>query len=44
MIGYVMFGTNDLLKASSFYDKVLAPLEILKTDIDESYIGYANKS
>ena len=44
MIGYMMFGTNDLLKSSSFYDKVLAPLEILKTDIDESYIGYANKS
>jgi len=26
MIGYVMLGTNDLAKAKSFYDAVLAPM------------------
>ena len=44
MIGYVMFGTNNLIKSSDFYDKILAPLEIVKRNIDQSYAGYANKN
>ena len=43
MIGYAMFGTNDLIKSSDFYDKTLAPLEIVKRNIDQSFVGYANK-
>tara|TARA_Y100001960_G_C14155566_1_gene578166 strand:+ start:110 stop:490 length:381 start_codon:yes stop_codon:yes gene_type:complete len=43
MIGFAMFGTNDLIKSSDFYDKTLAPLEIVKRNIDQSFVGYANK-
>ena len=44
MIGYAMFGTNDVSKSSVFYDKILAPLDIIKVLIDNDYIGYANKT
>mgnify|MGYP001192646714 FL=1 len=44
MIGYAMFGTNDVSKSAGFYDKILAPLDIIKVEIDNYYIGYANKA
>ena len=44
MIGYVMFGTNDVSKSTGFYDKILTPLDIIKIEIDNNYIGYANKA
>ena len=44
MIGFIMIGTNDLLKSSSFYDVVLAELDIVKVHISERYIGYAKKN
>ena len=44
MIGYAMFGTNDVSKSSGFYDKILSPLDIIKVKIDNDYIGYANKA
>ena len=44
MIGYAMFGTNDVSKSSGFYDKILSPLDIIKVEIDNDYIGYANKA
>ena len=30
MIGYVMVGTNDLTKATKFYDTILVPLGLCK--------------
>ena len=44
MIGYAMFGTNDVSKSSGFYDKILSPLDIIKVEIDNDYIGYVNKA
>ena len=44
MIGYAMFGTNDVSESSGFYDKILSPLDIIKVEIDNDYIGYANKA
>ena len=44
MIGFIMIGTNDLVKSSSFYDVVLAELDIVKVHISERYIGYAKKN
>ena len=44
MIGYAMFGTNDVSKSTGFYDKILTPLDIIKIEIDNNYIGYANKA
>ena len=39
-IGFVMVGTNDLEKASKFYDAILAHLEMKRVKITERYIGY----
>ena len=44
MIGYVMVGSNDLSKSSIFYDDIFAPLGIVKTEIDQDYIGYAHNN
>ena len=44
MIGYAMFGTNDVSKSSMFYDKFLSLLDIVKVEIDNDYIGYASKA
>ena len=44
VIGFVMVGTNDLKKASKFYDAVLAHLDLKKVTITERYIGYGHSS
>ena len=43
-IGFVMVGTNDLEKASKFYDAILAHLEMKRVKITERYIGYGHSS
>ena len=44
MIGFVMVGTNDLEASSKFYDEVLATLGLVKVELAERYIGYAQKN
>ncbi len=41
MIRYVMVGTNDLLRASRFYDAVLNPLALTRVDSNTDYLAYA---
>jgi len=41
MIGYVMVGTNDLTKATKFYDTILAPLGLLQAERTATYTAYA---
>lgn len=43
MIGYVMVGTNDLPRATQFYDSVLATLDLVRVESNERYVGYAPK-
>ena len=43
MIGYIMFGTNDLKKSIKFYDSFLNKLDLVKTDYQNEFVGYANK-
>ena len=42
VISFVMVGTNDLEKSTSFYDKILAVLGLKKVTITERYVGYSN--
>ena len=41
MIGYVMVGTNDLTKATKFYDTILVPLGLLQAERTATYTAYA---
>lgn len=41
MIGYVMVGTNDLTKATKFYDTILVPLGLLQAEHTATYTAYA---
>ena len=43
MIGWVMFGTNDLEKSKKFYDNFLEKLELVKALDEKEYVGYAKK-
>ena len=38
MIGYVMVGTNDLERASRFYDALLEPLALVRVESDPDYV------
>jgi catechol 2,3-dioxygenase-like lactoylglutathione lyase family enzyme len=40
MLAYVTLGTNDLDRAGTFYDAVLAPLGIVRRSASEGEIGY----
>lgn len=42
MIGYVTIGHNDITKATTFYDAVMAPLDYERTffDADSGWVGY----
>ncbi len=42
VISFVMVGTNDLEKSTSFYDKILAVLGLKKVTTTERYVGYSN--
>jgi catechol 2,3-dioxygenase-like lactoylglutathione lyase family enzyme len=41
MIGYVMIGTNDLNRATRFYDATLAPLGLVQVERVETFTAYA---
>jgi len=43
MIGFVMVGTNNLEKATKFYDTLLDVIELERVVTNEKYIGYASK-
>ena len=43
MIGFVMVGTNNLDKATNFYDILLDAIELKRVVSNEKYIGYASK-
>ena len=44
VIGFVMVGTNDLVKSSKFYDAILIHLGLKRVSITERYIGYGYSS
>lgn len=41
MIGYVMVGTNDLARATEYYDAVMAPLGLVNVGGDSQFVAYA---
>ena len=43
MIGFVMVGTNNLDKATKFYDILLDTIELQRVVTNEKYAGYASK-
>ena len=43
MIGFVMVGTNDLNKATKFYDILLETIDLKRTVNNEKYVGYSSK-
>ncbi len=43
MIGYIMYGTNDLNKSINIYDSFLTKLDLVKTDNQKEFVVYANK-
>lgn len=43
MIGFVMVGTNNLDKATKFYDTLLNTIELQRVVTNEKYAGYASK-
>ena len=43
MIGYVMFGTNNLKESTAFYDSFFEKLGIIKVEIEKEYVGYGIK-
>ena len=44
MFAFVTIGTNDIIAATQFYDKILLPFDIIKVESDQRYVGYANKN
>ena len=43
MIGFVMIGTNDLSKATKFYDILLEVINLKRVITNDKYIGYSTK-
>ena len=43
MIGFVMVGTNNLDKATKFYDTLLDTIELQRVVTNKKYAGYASK-
>ena len=43
MIGYFMYGTNNLEKSSKFYDSFLSEIQMVKVEDENEFIGYAKK-
>ena len=44
MIGYVMVRTNDLARATLFYDVVLKPLDLIRFEDNPDYLAYAPRA
>ena len=42
MIGFVMVGTNNLLDACKFYDKILSSIDLVQVLSTDRYVGYAS--
>jgi predicted lactoylglutathione lyase len=42
MIGFVMIGSNDLNKATKFYDILLEVIDLKRVITNEKYIGYSS--
>ena len=43
MISFVMVGTNNLVKATKFYDTLLDTIKLQRVVMNEKYAGYASK-
>ena len=43
MIGFIMVGTNDLDKATNFYDVLLETINLRRSITNREYVGYAQK-
>ena len=43
MIGFEMIGTNDLSKATKFYDILLEVINLKRVITNDKYIGYSSK-
>ena len=43
MFSFVSLGTNNLKKSKLFYDKLLGSIDIVKSEEEDSYVGYAKK-
>ena len=43
MIGFVMIGSNDLNKATKFYDVLLEVINLKRVITNKKYIGYSSK-
>ena len=43
MIGYFMYGTNNLEKSTKFYDSFITELEMVKVENENEFVGYAKK-
>ena len=43
MIGYFMYGTNNLEKSAKFYDSFIRELEMFKAEDENEFVGYAKK-
>lgn len=41
MIGYVMVGTDNLERATEFYDALLAPLGLVRVELDDRWAIYS---
>ena len=44
LFGFVMVGSNDLIRSAKFYDAIFIPLGIKKVKSTEKSIGYAKKN
>lgn len=44
MLLYITLGTNDLARATRFYDAALAPLGLVRLDTDATEVGYGRPS
>tara|TARA_Y100000741_G_scaffold358968_1_gene338909 strand:- start:755 stop:1129 length:375 start_codon:yes stop_codon:yes gene_type:complete len=44
MYSFVTLGTNNLKKSKTFYDELLASIDIINVDNGDYYSGYAKKS
>ena len=43
MIGYFMYGTNNLKQSSKFYDSFLSEIQMVKVEDENEFVGYAKK-
>lgn len=43
MIGYVIVGSRDLPKATSFYDEIMPIIGLMRVETSDEYVAYAPK-